>query len=119
MTSNSTKKEFYSRTFIRNALTLRENSQWSNKCTKLSRIFNADKNVLSGYITLKDNLQHSCSIRNRQKKKSKTNTKFGPIILIFVGFFYTGTSFNLTTYLSVNIFLLKIKVQLYFYTFIQ
>lgn len=44
-----------------------------------------DKNVLSGYIIiLKDTLQHSCSIRNNEKKrvKVKTNTRFGPVIQI-------------------------------------
>lgn len=53
MTSNSTKKSFTQEVLLEMHLHW-ENSQWSNKCTKLPKIFNTDKNVLSGYITLKD-----------------------------------------------------------------
>lgn len=72
MTNYSTKKSFTQELLLEMHFH-GKNSQWSNKCTKLARIsffFNTDKNVLSGYITLKDTLQHSCSIRNRQNKKT-------------------------------------------------
>lgn len=55
--------------FIRNALTLRKDFTMVKSVHTTTELLYTDKNVLSGYIILKDTLQHSCSIRNNQKSR--------------------------------------------------
>lgn len=101
MTSNSTKKSFTQELLLEMHLHQERIHNGPISAQKLARIFLTLTKMSCQDTSLKDTLQHSCSIRKRQKIKKKhqfwsNNTDFFSFFVFFCFLFDTGTSFRLT-----------------------